>query len=390
MIADRQLYKLLLIIAPLVALYWLQLATDGLMFAPSSVSSMLTRNGPMIVMAIGLSLVMACGHIDMSMGAVCGLAGAFAAVLMVSHHVHYVPATLITLAIGAAIGGFHGFLVAYVRMPAFIVTLASALVYRGLTYNMLPNVTLGPLPAEVTRIGAGWIADPFAVTGFYTSTFAIGLIVATALVAISMRSRLFRLQHGVEDEPLVVFLSRTLLVAGCTAYLCYLLAQSRGMPTIALIYAVLTILYVFVASRTVIGRGIFTAGGNEKAAKLSGIPTRRLVLWAFINMGVLTTLAGLIIVARSAGIATRNAGQGVEFDVITACLIGSIFASSHGGKVAGAVFGALAMGFIDQGMVLLGMDNRVLVKGALLLSVVGFDTYFKRANSTPTSGLGTR
>lgn len=332
----------------------------------------------MIVMALGLSLIIASGHIDLSMGSVCGLAGAFAAVLMVNHHMHYIPATLLTLAIGALIGGVQGYLVAYLRMPAFLVTLAFALICRGLTYNLLPDVTLGPMPAALTQLGAGWILDPFVVSGFHVTTFVLGLIAVATCVSVGIRRRLSRLGLGVEQGPLIVFIGGTMLTAACGIYILYSLAQHHGLPTIVVICIALTLLYTFIASRTVIGRGIFAAGGNEKAAKLSGIRVNQLVLLTFVNMGVLTTLAGLIIASRSGGTATRSAGAGIEFDVITACLIGSIFGSNAAGKVLGAVIGALLMGSIDQAVALLGMNNRLLLKGCVLLFAVGVDQYYKR------------
>ena len=160
---------------------------------------------------------------------------------------------------------------------------------------------------------------------------------------------------------------------------CYLLATYRGLPNVLIIMAVLIALYAFVTNRTTIGRRIYALGGNEKAAKLSGIKTERLTFLTFVNMGVLAALAGLIFAARL-NTATPKAGLGFELDVIAAVFIGGASASGGVGKVTGAVIGAFVMGVMNNGMSILGIgiDYQQVIKGLVLLAAVFLDVYNRK------------
>nr|WP_307437552.1 multiple monosaccharide ABC transporter permease [Labrys monachus] len=369
-----------LLISLLVIVVFFQYMTEGKMLAPSNINNIPNQNGYVIIMALGMMLVIVSGHIDLSVGSVCAFTGAVAAVLMVNYHWHWAPAALATLAVGAVIGGMQGYFIAYLRIPSFIVTLGGMLVFRGLTYRLLGNTNVGPLPQTFNQLSAGWIADPFAVPGFYTTTFALGVIGALIFLLVSIKGRFTRVKHGVEEEPITIFVGRSLLMAVATLYVTYLLAEYRGLPTVLIILLVLTLLYVFVTSRTVIGRRIYALGGNEKAAKLSGIDTNRLIQLTFVNMGVLAALAGLVVTSRFGGMATPKAGDGYELDVIAACFIGGASASGGVGKITGAVIGALLMGVMNVGMSILGLgiDDQKWIKGLVLLFAVCLDVYYKR------------
>ena len=369
-----------LLISLLVIVIFFQYMTEGRMLAPSNINNIPNQNGYVIIMALGMMLVIVSGNIDLSVGSVCAFTGAVAAVLMVNLHLHYIPAAIVTLVAGAIIGGVQGYFIAYLRIPSFIVTLAGMLVFRGLTYRLLGNTNVGPLPATFNQLSAGWIIDPFAIPGFYVTTFALGIIGAVLFVVMNIRGRLTRQKHGVEEEPTVIFIGRNLLTAFATIYVCYLLAMYRGLPMVLIIMLLLMLLYVFVTTRTVIGRRIYALGGNEKAAKLSGINTNRLILLTFVNMGVLAALAGLVVTSRFGGMATPKAGDGYELDVIAACFIGGASASGGVGKITGAVIGALLMGAMNVGMSILGLgiDDQKWIKGLVLLFAVCLDVYYKR------------
>ena len=369
-----------LLISLLVIVIFFQYMTEGRMLAPSNINNIPNQNGYVIIMALGMMLVIVSGNIDLSVGSVCAFTGAVAAVLMVNLHLHYIPAAIVTLVAGAIIGGVQGYFIAYLRIPSFIVTLAGMLVFRGLTYRLLGNTNVGPLPATFNQLSAGWIIDPFAIPGFYITTFALGIIGAVLFVVMNIRGRLTRQKHGVEEEPTAIFIGRNLLTAFATIYVCYLLAMYRGLPMVLIIMLLLTMLYVFVTTRTVIGRRVYALGGNEKAAKLSGINTNRLILLTFVNMGVLAALAGLVVTSRFGGMATPKAGDGYELDVIAACFIGGASASGGVGKITGAVIGALLMGAMNVGMSILGLgiDDQKWIKGLVLLFAVCLDVYYKR------------
>ena len=193
-----------------------------------------------------------------------------------------------------------------------------------------------------------------------------------------LRERANRLKHGVQTEPVAFFAIKTAVFAVLLIAFSYLLASYKGLPNVLVVMALLIVFFEFITSRTTIGRRIYAMGGNEKAAKLSGIKTERLSFYAFINMGVLAALAGLVFAARL-NTATPKAGLGFELDVIAACFIGGASASGGVGKVMGAVIGAFVMGVMNNGMSILGIgiDYQQVIKGVVLLAAVLVDVYNK-------------
>ncbi|MGV3683301.1 MAG: multiple monosaccharide ABC transporter permease [Acidovorax sp.] len=355
-----------------------QVMTDGTLLQPLNLTNLLLQNSYIVIMALGMLLVIVAGHIDLSVGSVCGFIGALAAVLMVEYRWHFLPASLVCLLCGGLIGGLQGWFVAFSRIPSFIVTLAGMLVFKGLALALLAGQSLGPFPAEFQMLSSGFIPDLFSVEGLKLTSLLLGVVVAVALAVAGVRARANRLRHGVQAEPLAFFLARTAVFAALLVYFTYLLASYKGLPNVLVVMALLIVLFDFVTSRTTIGRRIYAMGGNEKAAKLSGIKTERLSFYAFINMGVLAALAGLVFAARL-NTATPKAGLGFELDVIAACFIGGASASGGVGKVMGAVIGAFVMGVMNNGMSILGIgiDYQQVIKGVVLLAAVLVDVYNK-------------
>ena len=193
---------------------------------------------------------------------------------------------------------------------------------------------------------------------------------------LNFRGRARQEAHHIETEPYGFFLVKNLLLFSIILYFTYLIASHRGLPNVLVIMVALIALYAFLTTRTTIGRQIYAVGGNEKAAKLSGIKTERLTFLTFVNMGVLAALAGLVFAARL-NTATPKAGLGFELDVIAACFIGGASAYGGVGKVGGAVIGALIMGVMNNGMSILGIgiDYQQVIKGLVLLGAVCLDVY---------------
>jgi putative multiple sugar transport system permease protein len=355
-----------------------QVMTDGTLLQPLNLTNLLLQNSYIVIMALGMLLVIVAGHIDLSVGSVCGFIGALAAVLMVEYRWHFVPASLVCLLCGGIIGGLQGWFVAFSRIPSFIVTLAGMLVFKGLALALLAGQSVGPFPPEFQMLSSGFIPDLFSVEGLKLTSLLLGMVVAVALAVAGVRARANRIKHGVQAEPLAFFLTRTAVFAALLVYFSYLLASYKGLPNVLVVMALLIVLFDFVTSRTTIGRRIYAMGGNEKAAKLSGIKTERLSFYAFINMGVLAALAGLVFAARL-NTATPKAGLGFELDVIAACFIGGASASGGVGKVMGAVIGAFVMGVMNNGMSILGIgiDYQQVIKGVVLLAAVLVDVYNK-------------
>ncbi len=354
-----------------------EIVTDGTLLRPLNLTNLVLQNSYIVIMALGMLLVIVTGHIDLSVGSVAGFVGAVAAVLMVKFGVHYIPATLICLALGGLIGAAQGYWVAYFKIPSFIVTLAGMLVFKGLALAILAGQSVGPFPPTFQKLSSGFIPELAPDAGaLYPTSLALGALLALALVWLNFRGRARQEAHHIETEPYGFFLVKNLLLFSIILYFTYLIASHRGLPNVLVIMVALIALYAFLTTRTTIGRQIYAVGGNEKAAKLSGIKTERLTFLTFVNMGVLAALAGLVFAARL-NTATPKAGLGFELDVIAACFIGGASAYGGVGKVGGAVIGALIMGVMNNGMSILGIgiDYQQVIKGLVLLGAVCLDVY---------------
>ncbi|WAJ27639.1 multiple monosaccharide ABC transporter permease [Antarcticirhabdus aurantiaca] len=345
----------------------------------SNLTNLFLQNSYVIIMAIGMLLIIITGHIDLSVGSLVGFIGAVGAVLMVLYGIPVPLAVVICLGVGAAIGAIQGYFVAFLRIPSFIVTLAGMLVFRGLTFMTLgSSSSISPIPPSLRALSTGTIPDFLPVLGLANSaTMIIAVVVAVAFAGFAFAKRSRKANLGTVHEPQGFFYGRVALVTLAILYMGYLLSTNRGLPNVLILMAVLIAIYAFVTTRTTIGRRVYAVGGNEKAAKLSGVKTERIVFLAFVNMGVLAAVAGLVFFAR-VGSATAKNGTGLELDVIAACFIGGASAYGGVGKVTGAVIGAFIMGALNMGMqsaMQLSIDYQQLVKGLVLLAAVSFDVY---------------
>jgi putative multiple sugar transport system permease protein len=367
-----------LLISLITIMVFFQVMTDGTLFQPLNLTNLILQNSYIIVMALGMLLVIVAGHIDLSVGSVCGFIGGVAAVLMVNYEMNFILASIICLALGGIIGAAQGYWVAFHKIPSFIVTLAGMLVFKGLALAVLQGSSVGPFPAEFQLLSTGFIPDPFAGETLRVMSLIVGLLLAVVLLIVKVRGRADRIKHGMDNEPTVFFALKNLVFAAMIAAFSYLLSSYKGLPNVLIVMLLLMLVYDFVTSKTTIGRRIYALGGNEKAARLSGIKTERLTFYTFINMGVLAALAGLIFAARL-NTATPKAGLGFELDVIAACFIGGASASGGVGKVLGAVIGAFIMGVMNNGMSIMGIgiDYQQVIKGMVLLAAVVVDVYNK-------------
>jgi putative multiple sugar transport system permease protein len=369
-------YGMLISLVAIMVLF--QVLTDGTLLRPLNLTNLLLQNSYVVIMALGMLLVIVAGHIDLSVGSVCGFIGALAAVLMVEYEWHFVPTAIVSILAGAIIGAAQGWFVAFRKIPSFIVTLAGMLVFKGLTLALLAGQSVGPFPVEFQRLSSGFIPDPLGGDALRTTSLVVGALAAAALVFFKLRGRAKLAAHGMEQEPYAFFLVKNLFFAAIILFFSYLLSTYKGLPNVLIVMAVLIVVYDFVTNRTTIGRRIYALGGNEKAARLSGVKTQRLAFLTFVNMGALAALAGLVFAARL-NTATPKAGLGFELDVIAACFIGGASASGGVGRVMGAVIGAFIMGVMNNGMSILGIgiDYQQVIKGLVLLAAVFIDVYNK-------------
>ncbi|RBO80185.1 multiple monosaccharide ABC transporter permease [Marinomonas aquiplantarum] len=368
-----------MLIALVVIMAMFEFLTDGTLMRPVNLTNLFLQNSYIIIMAIGMLLVIVAGHIDLSVGSVVGFIGALAAVMSVNYGLPTVVVVPVCLLVGLIIGGLQGYWIAYWKIPAFIVTLAGMLVFRGLTLALLEGQSVGPFPKSFQLLSTGFIPDVFGIGRPNVTALVLGILAASAIVFLAARSRAQSLKYGIQDEPFSFFLVKNALIAVAIIYLSYLLSTYRGLPNVLITMAVLIAIYTFVTNSTTIGRRIYALGGNVKAAKLSGINTERLTFLTFANMGMLAALAGLIFAARL-NTATPKAGFAFELDVIAAVFIGGASMTGGVGKVIGAVIGAFIMGVMNNGMSILGIgiDWQQVIKGLVLLAAVVFDVYNKQ------------
>ena len=343
-----------------------------------NITNLFLQNSYVIIMALGMLLVIVAGHIDLSVGSVVGFVGAVAAVLTVNLDWPVWAVVPSCLVVGLLIGAAQGYWVAYWRIPSFIVTLAGMLVFRGLTLWLLAGQNIGPFPKEFQALSTGFVPDVFAIDKPNMTALVLVGICAIAIVVLGWRARTRDAAFGTIPEPMTIFALRNLVVTAALIFVGYKLASFRGLPNVVIILTVLTVLYAFFTENMTTGRRIYALGGNEKAARLSGIKTERLVFLTFCNMGVLAALAGMIVAARLNS-STPKAGAGFELDVIAAVFIGGASMSGGVGKILGAVVGALIMGVMNNGMSILsiGIDYQQVIKGLVLLAAVIFDVYNK-------------
>ncbi|MCA0870676.1 sugar ABC transporter permease [Seohaeicola saemankumensis] len=369
-------YGLLLALIAIMAFF--QVVTDGTLLKAVNITNLFLQNSYIIIMALGMLVVIVAGHIDLSVGSVMGFVGALAAVMIVEWSLPVgltIPACLI---MGILIGAWHGYWVAYWKIPSFIVTLSGMLVFRGLSLWLLEGQSVGPFPKSFQLLSTGFIPDVFGIGRPNGTALAAGAIAAILIVWLGLKARARNAKYGIEGEPMPFFVIRNAIVAGALLFVCYKLAAFRGLPNVLVSMVVLTVIYAFITENTTLGRRIYALGGNEKAAKLSGIKTERLTFLAFVNMGMLAALAGLIFAARL-NTATPKAGFAVELDVIAAVFIGGASMSGGVGKIVGAVVGAFIMGVMNNGMSIMGIgiDYQQVIKGLVLLAAVFFDVYNK-------------
>ena len=374
-----------LLISLLVIMIFFQITTDGTLFKPVNMTNLILQNSYIVIMALGMLLIIVAGHIDLSVGSVSGFIGAVAAVMMVNWKIDPFLAGLACLAFGAVIGGAQGYFVAYYKIPAFIVTLAGMLVFKGLALTVLGGASVGPFPKVFQLLSSGYVPDIFNFTlngaPFNLLALIIGIVVTSLIIYFNYRTRLNQQKHGLAEEPDVIFYGRNILIAVALIGFSWLMASYKGLPNVLIVMFTLISLFVFLTTRTTFGRRVYAMGGNEKAAKLSGINTERLTFMIFVIMGALAALAGLIFAARL-NVATPKAGRGFELDVIAACFIGGAATTGGVGKVVGAVIGAFIMGVMNNGMSIMGIgiDWQQVIKGAVLMLAVFLDVYYKNKN----------
>ena len=357
-----------------------QILTKGKLLLSNNVAALFQQNAYVMILAIGMVMVIVAGHIDLSVGSVVAFIGGIVALAMRDLQLDWPVAVLIGLAVGLLVGMWQGFWVAYVGIPAFIVTLAGMLLFRGLAI-VLVGETVAGLPQGFIRISNGSLP---AWLGYLDRADAVTLVIgAVAIVAMlisQLRARASLRKHELQVEPLGLFVAKVTVIAASIAALAVVLSLSAGgTPIVLIIIGVLVVVYSFVMGRTVFGRHIYAIGGNRLAAGLSGVNTRRVDFWIFVHMGLLASIAAIVTTSR-AGAGVAAAGTMYELDAIAACFIGGAAVTGGIGRISGAIVGALIMGVLNMGLSIMAVDSawQQAIKGLVLLAAVAFDLVNKR------------
>ncbi|WP_407371666.1 multiple monosaccharide ABC transporter permease [Carnobacterium sp.] len=369
-----------ILIAILIAF---QILTDGILWKPLNITNLILQNSHVLVLAIGMLLVILLGDVDLSVGSVVAFVGAASAVMMVQWQWHPMVAIGASLLLGGVIGAWNGFWVSYIGIPAFIVTLAGLLSFRGLTQVILGGTTLAPFPTFFTKLSSGYIPDFLGGGELHLTSILIGLVLSLLAVWNMWKARKRKKDNLFEVESTIWFITKVIIMFVSIMGLTAVLSSYKGYPVILVLLAVLIMIYGFLTTKTTLGRQIYAIGGNRKAAELSGVKTKKLTFWIFVNMGVLSALAGLLVASRL-NAATPNAGNGFELDAIAAVYIGGASASGGIGTILGAVIGGLIMGILNNGMSIMGIgiDWQQAIKGLILLLAVAFDVYSRKRKAT--------
>lgn len=376
--------------ALLVIIVLFQVITNGRTLTPSNLINIVNGNSYVLILAVGMVLVIIAGHIDLSVGSVAAFVGIVVAQSMYVWNWPWPLAMLLGLVVGALVGAWQGLWVAYVGVPAFIVTLAGMLFFRGAN-QFVGNSTSIPVPRDFTFIGGGFLPDPGWGVPANLSTIILGLLVLVAIVWQETRLRRIQTRMGAEKTPIWVSVVKLVVLGAVVIFATYLFSTGRvgtSYPVAGVILAVVALGYSFIAGNTTIGRHVYAIGGNWRAAELSGVNIRRVNFFVMANMSVIAALAGMMWIARSVASGPGD-GQGWELDAISAVFIGGAAVSGGIGTVGGAIIGGLVIAVLNNGLQLMGtgQDLVQMIKGAVLLLAVGIDVWNKRQGRPSIIGL---
>ena len=367
----------MMIVLVLVYIFF-TIMTDGQMFQPLNFNALITQNAYVYILAVGMLMCMLTGgNIDLSCGAFVCFMGAVGGILMVTKGVNTPVSILLMLVVGIIYGVILGYLIAYVNIPPWIATLAGFLAFRGWGTALLSaNSTTGsiaPFPDLFLKIFSGKIFST-PITQFNMVCFCVGIVASILVVVLNVRARANKVKKGYEAESVVSLIVKTVLTVAAILLFAYKLAKAGGIPTVLVWVVAIVLIYHFITSKTTLGRYFYTIGGNAEATRLSGVDTKKIMFFAYLNMAVLTVITSYIVIARFQA-ANSTAGTNYEMDAIAGCVVGGVSAYGGSGTVFGMVVGATLIGVINLGMSLMGVDAnwQKVVTGVVLLGAVVFD-----------------
>ena len=374
----------------IVIIVLFQILTNGLTLSPTNLINVVQQYSYILILAIGMVMVIIMGHIDLSVGSVAAFTGIVVAKSMADWNLPWPLAIVLGLVVGALIGAWQGFWVAYIGVPAFIVTLAGMLIFRGANQVVGQSTTI-PVPPDFGKIGAGYLPELAVPLPFNVLTMLVGLLGVAWIVVNEILLRRRQKRTGAASAPMWVSIVKVVVISAIILFAAWLFATGRpgtSFPISGLILVGLVIIYSFITNNTTFGLRIYAVGGNRVAATLSGVKDRRIDFFVMMNMSVLAALAGMIFVARSTASGPQD-GNGWELDAIAAVFIGGAAVSGGIGTVIGSIIGGLVMAFLNNGLQLLGVgaDYVSIIKGLVLLVAVGVDVLSKSTGRASILGV---
>ncbi len=377
----------MLIILVLVYIFF-TVGTKGAMFSPLNFNALITQNAYVFILATGMLMCMLTGgNIDLSCGSFVCFMGAVGGILMVVKELPAGASIALMLLVGIIYGSILGFLVAYVNIPPWIATLAGYLAFRGWGTALLSaNSTTGSISLanskSFLKIFSGKLFET-PINQFNTVCFVIGIIASVIVVVTIFMGRMNKVKKGYEAESMVSVIVKSVLSVAAIMLFAYKLAKAGGLPVVLVWVVAIVLIYSFITAKTNLGRYFYTIGVNKEATGLSGVDTRLIMFFAYLNMAVLTVITSYIVIARFQA-ANATAGNYYEMDAIAACVVGGVSAYGGSGSVFGMVIGATLIGVINLGMQLMGVDAdwQKIVKGGVLLGAVVFDILATKKNAT--------
>lgn len=370
-------------IALVLVLLFFSWRTNGAIILPQNINNLLSQNAYVFVLAVGMLLcILTGGNIDLAVGSVVCFSGAIGATIL-DKDVNFWVAVLVMLIIGTLVGVWQGFWIAYVNVPPFIATLSGMYAFRGLSNVVLQGLAVSIDNKDFLNLFGGgadcYVPDILHGSSLNMLCMAAGVIGVVIYVISFILSRANIKKRGYETKPLAGELIKIVVISAVALWVTYKLASYKGIPT-SLIWILLVIfIFGYITSKTRIGRYLYAVGGNKKAAQLSGVNVKNVYFFAYVCMGLMSGLAGILTIARATQ-SQPTFGTGYEMDAIGACFIGGASAYGGIGTVPGAIVGALLMGVINQGMSIMGMNAnwQKVVKGAVLLVAIIFDVVSKK------------
>lgn len=340
--------------------------TGGTFLSTGNLSNLMLQTSVTGILAVGMLMIIISGNIDLSVGSVLALAGGVAAISLTNWEYGLAVSVLLAIAVGVGIGIVHGVLIAYGKIPAFIVTLGGLLAWRGAIKGVSRSETVPVSDPTFKTFGQGLLT--------FETGWALAVLAIAALLFLAYRRAKSQKDYGLGEADYKTEFLKTILPIIAILGFVYALNASGGVPVAVLVLVLVAILGVFITNSTTFGRYLYAIGGNADAARLSGIDTKRNILKVYMLMGVLIGIAAIVFTARQ-GSATPDAGTLKELEAIAACVIGGASLMGGRGTVFGACLGALIMASLDNGMSLLNFSDFVqeIVKGTILVAAVGAD-----------------